>query len=188
MNKFLLIILLLIIQIFQTRIWIQCKSFADYYHFSFYDLELQLIYAINHDSGLPVFVARAFHNKVLQGGIDIYKRYTHFLDWQLLITLLSFVGVFGILLSIWSFLNNQKKDKKIGFLILAAFLFPFIEVVINPNLPFAFKLFVIVFPFTLLSILGHYFFIKKYNFKKIIIVYFILSFLSIAWLLLLPEQ
>lgn len=186
MNKFLLIPLL-VVQLLPLKLWLQCKDFMDYYHYSTYDLELQLIYAINHDSGLPVFIARAFHNKVLQGAIDIYKRYTHFLDWQLLITLITLVGVFGVILSIWYFLNQKKKDRRIAGLIILVFLVPFVEVVIHPNLTFPVKLFLMAMPLNLLSFLGHFTFIKKINSKKAVFVYLILITVSVGWMML-PSQ
>ena len=155
------------------RAWLACKNFLDYYHFSLYDLELQLIYAINHDQGLPVLLARTFHNKLLQFFIDVYKRYTHFLDPQLLITLLTFVGVFGVVISIWYFLNSNKRDKKVFLLIAVSFLIPLIDVVFNLNLPFVIKLLLVAIPFNLLSIYGHIKFLGSGNKKLVYLIYFI---------------
>ncbi len=187
-KRFFLLIPILIIQLLPIRLWNLCKNFLDYYHFSSYDLELQLIYAINHDYELPIIVARIFHNKASQFAIDFYKRYTHFFDWQLFITSISLVGVFGFLLGLWYFLNSERKDKRIGIGILLAFTLPIFEVLFNPNLPFFLKFLLIFAPFHLVSLYGHYRFIKACRTRTSIIVYFFLLVLSLIWILLMPDQ
>ncbi len=186
--KVFLILGLLVLQLIPLKAWTACKNFFDYYHFSLYDLELQLIYAINHDQGLPVLLARTFHNKLLQFFIDVYKRYTHFLDPQLLITLLTFVGVFGVVISIWYFLNAKNRNKKLGFLILISFGIPLFEVLINFKLSFIYKLLVVAIPFNLLSFYGHFKFLSSKNTKMVVLTYFVLIALSIFWIILIPDQ
>ncbi len=186
--RILIISTLIFLQAASLKAWLVCKNFFDYYHFSLFDLELQLIYAINHDQGLNVFIARMFHNKLLQFFIDVYKRYTHFLDPQLLITLLSFAGLFGVLVGIWYFLKSGKRNKKILFLILISFLFPLLEVITNFKINFIFKLLLIAMPFMALSIYGHLEFIKSQNKFIYIPVYLILIILSLSWLILIPDQ
>lgn len=186
--KVIIITVLFFVQLIPLKAWMGCKNFFDYYHFSLYDLELQLIYAINHDQGLPVLLARTFHNKLLQFFIDVYKRYTHFLDPQLLITLLTFVGAFGVVISIWYFLNSQNRNKKLGFLILVSFGIPLLEVLINFKLPFIYKILVVAIPFNLLSLFGHYMFLRPKNIKTVLLIYFILIVLSVCWIILIPDQ
>ncbi len=182
------IALIVLLQLIPLKAWTACKNFFDFYHFSLFDLELQLIYAINHDQGLPVLVARIFHNKLLQFFIDIYKRYTHFLDPGLLITLLTFVGIAGVLLAIWYFLNSNKRDKKVFLLIAVSFLVPLIDVVFNLNLPFIIKLLLVAIPFNLLSIYGHMRFLGSGNKKLVYLTYLILISVSIYWMVLIPDQ
>ncbi len=188
MKNKLLILLFSCIQLIFLKPWIQCKSFLYDYHFSFYDLELQLIDAVNKDRNLPIFIARFFHNKASQFVIDIYKRYTHFLDLRLLITLLSFVGFFGVLLGIWYFIESKKRNWKIGLLIFLTFLAPFVEVLINPKLPFILKLIIIATPFNVLSIYGHVQFISKHKSLLVLPIYILLIVLSIAWITVIPDQ
>lgn len=188
MKTKIIIILIFLFQLIPLKAWTACKNFFDFYHFSLYDLELQLIYAINHDQDLPVLLARTFHNKLLQFFIDIYKRYVHFLDPQLLITMLTFVGVFGVLASVWYFLNSKKKNKLILVLILICFILPLGNVIFNFQLPFIFKLLIIALPFNLLSIFGHFNFLNSKNKKAAIFVYVILIALSIYWLVMVPDQ
>lgn len=187
-KRFFLLIPILIIQILPIKLWNLCKNFLDYYHFSSYDLELQLIYAINHDYELPIIVARIFHNKASQFAIDFYKRYTHFFDWQLFITSISLVGVIGFLFGIWYFLSSSKKDKRIGIVLVLAFVLPVFEVLFNPNLPFFFKFLLIFTPFHLVSLYGHYRFIKAHKIRVSVIVYILLLILSLIWILLMPDQ
>lgn len=186
--RILIISISILLQVVSLKAWLVCKNFFDYYHFSLFDLELQLIYAINHDQDLNIFIARMFHNKLLQFFIDVYKRYTHFLDPQLLITLLSFIGLFGVLVGIWYFLNSRKRNKKVLFLILISFIFPLLEVIINFKINFVLKLLLIAMPFMTLSLYGHLEFIKSQNKFICIPVYLILIILSLSWLILIPDQ
>jgi hypothetical protein len=182
MKKLIFIIPLLFIQLIPVRFWGQCQRFLDTYHFSLYDLELQLIYAINHDYELPIFLARVFHNKLVQFFLDIFKRYTHFFDIQLFFTAITLVGLFGYILAIWYFLIAKKKDLRIAILILISVITPLIEVLFNPDLPFLIKFISIFLPFHLLSIFGHYNFIKKNLSKKILVFLVYLVLISITML------
>ncbi len=183
-----LVISLLSIQIFSLKAWLMCRNFVDSYHFSLYDLVLQINDGARHNEGVPVFLVRVFHNKVLQFVIDVYRRYTHFFDWQLLITLISFVGLFGVLLGIWYFVDSKKKNKFVGFLILAMFLTPFIEMLFNPRIDFDLKLFLIAVPFQTVSSIGHYQFMNKHKSLLTLFIYIALIILSIAWIAIIPGQ
>jgi hypothetical protein len=179
--------LLLIFQLIPLWFWTNCKSFIDSFHFSYYDLTLQLTDLTHKDSSLPIFVTRSLHNKIVQGVLDLYKRYTQFFDIRLFITLFTFVGLFGLFFAIWYFLNSPKKDKRVGFLFLLALMLPLIEVLINPILPFVIKILIIAAPFEILSLYGHYQFLKRKNLKFLIPVYLVLILLSLLWILLLPD-
>ncbi len=183
-----IIALIILFQLVPLKAWALCKNFFDFYHFTVFDLELQLIYAINHDQELPVLLARTFHNKLLQFFIDVYKRYTHFLDPQLLITLLTFVGVLGVLLAIWYFLNSKKKNRKVFLLIILSFLIPLIDVIFNLSFPFIFKLLLVAIPFNILSVYGHMKFLDSGNKKLVYVTYFILILLSVYWMISIPDQ
>jgi len=186
-KKLFSVIFLLAFQLLPLRFWVNCKSFLDTIYFSAYDLELQIIDLIHKDASVPIFVARFFHNKVTQFALDVYKRYTHFLDIGFFASFITFVGIFGMLLGIWYYLNSKKKDKRIGLIILLSFVIPFIEVLFNPVLPFTFKVILIIIPFQVLSAYGHYQFIKKKRSKLITTVYLILIIISIIWIFFLPD-
>ena len=187
-KTFLLTVFLLLIQIFSIKTWLMCRDFVDSYHFSLYDLILQIDDAVRSNEGVPAFLIKVFHNKALQFVIDMYKRYTHFFDWQLLITLISVVGVFGVIMGIWYFVDSKKKNKFIGFLILAMFLIPFIEILIAPNINFYLKLFFITVPFQAVSIYGHFQFLTKHKSLLTLFIYIALIVLSIAWMTFIPNQ
>jgi hypothetical protein len=180
--------LILIFQLIPVNVWFSCKSFLDNIHFSYYDLQLQLIELNSRDaSSSSVYVTRFFHNKATQFVLDVYKRYTQFLDIRLFVTLMTFVGVFGILLAFWYFLGSKKKDVRVGILILISFLTPLVEVVLNPDIPFMFKFIIFIVPFEILSLYGHYQFLKQKKAKILIPIYFVLIIFSILWLFTLPD-
>src|SRR5438046_588964 len=95
---------------FAFRAWLACIDMMDYYHFSSFDLKLQITNLITYDFDQQIFVTRFFHNKIVQFALDLYKRYTHFFDPLLFISLLSFVGFVGVLLGVWYFLKAKKKN------------------------------------------------------------------------------
>lgn len=187
-NRNILVIPLLLIQLLFLRFWLSCRDFFDYYHFSPYDLELQINEAVSYDGNLPVLIVRFFHNKGTQFVIDVYKRYTHFLDIQLLIALLSFVGLFGLALGVWYFLSEKKKNMKLGVLILSAFLLPLIEVIMNFNLPFVVRLIIIALPFNIISVYGHLRFVKASRPHLVPLTYIALIALSFLWLFIMKSE
>jgi hypothetical protein len=185
-KKIISVLFLLVFQLTPLRLWLKCKSFLDSIHFSYYDLKLQMIDLIHKDVSVPIIAVRFFHNKITQFTLDIYKRYTQFLDIGFFASFITFVGSFGMLMGIWYFLNSKKKDKRIAMVIFLSFFFPFIEVLVNPSLPLFIKIILIFAPFQILSAYGHYQFIKEKKSKLIIIVYSILIIISIIWIFFLP--
>ena len=183
--KKLILFLILLVQLFALKPWFLCRNFI--YHFSMLDLNLQLIDAIHTDYG-PILVTRIFHNKPVFFILDIYRRYLHFIDVQLLTVLLSLVGIFGFISGLWYFLNTKKKEKVLSILILWAFIFPLLEIIFDFKLDFPIKLGIFWFPFVVISTWGHWKFISSKKLRSVVFIYLILMALSVGLLISYPND
>ena len=184
--KKLLIFLLSIVNIVYLRYWLSCVDLNYVYHFSAYDLQLQVIDAIHTDTS-SIFVTRFFHNKISLFVLDVFKRYTHLLDIQLLICLISFAGFFGLLLGFWYYFNSKNKKIYITLSLLIFFLFPLLEVIFNFKIAFLIKILIFWIPLFIISSFGNWSFIRSKNTKIVFFIYLILIVLSILWLINFPQ-
>ncbi len=184
----LFILLIIFIQALSLKTWLSCKNFLDYYHFSLTDLTLQVNYALMSDGDESIIVAHLLHNKLVQFVLDIYKRYLHFFDLQMIITLIGFLSLVGLVLGIWYLVNSKKKNIFVIVFALLIFVFPLIEIIFNLPFPFILKIIFITIPMLMVSIYGHYHFIWEKNIRIVILVYLLLITLSLLWLFILPEQ
>lgn len=186
--KKILLIPILFFNFFAVQAWLKCIDLLDYYHISFFDVQLQVNDGTISDKGGMVFVARMFHNKILQFVLDFYKRYTRLLDIELFIALFSFVGFIGILFGIWYFLRERNKDLKFRLLFLSSLVFPFIQVFFNPKIAGELRLIFVFGPLFLISLFGHIEFIRKNNNKVPTLVYLICFLISAGWLIVFPQE
>lgn len=180
--KKIIIIPIVILNILTLKVWYFCTSFNYVYHFSFSDVQLQINDLTPPDSG-SIFITRLFHNKLIQSVLDLYKRYTYFLDLNLLVSLLSFAGLVGFVLGVWYFLSSKKK-KHLIVLFALALLMPMVEVLLNLNLNFPVKLLLVGLPLELISIYGHFRFIQE-NRKSVLLWGFYVIIFIISMLLIL---
>ena len=71
--KVILVSLILILQIVSLKPALGCRDFSSYFHFSSYDLKLQIEDAVHNDVGIPLWQARFFHNKLTFFILDIFR-------------------------------------------------------------------------------------------------------------------
>lgn len=160
--------------------WSTCVRFTEQFHFSSFDLSLRLIEGIHNDGSVPIFLVRLFHNRILGTIVDIYNNYTHYWDITFLLQLLSFVGVFGLLWSIWCNFRG-KISKWVRILFVASLVIPIIEIVGILHFPFVLQLGLIAGPLLAMSFMGWWNFLADENkFKYGIFV--ALEMLSVLWL------
>lgn len=178
--KKVVLLFIIFVQIFALKPWLLCRDFI--YHFSILDLNLQLIDAIHTDTG-PLLLTRVFHNKPVFFILDIYRRYVHFIDPQLLIALLSLVGFFGLILGIWYFFDSKKKNKLIGFMLLLGFVYPLFEIFLDFKINFLIKIGIFWFPFMIISAWGNWRLIKSKSLTSAVFIYIVLILISIGLLI-----
>lgn len=181
-KKFLAIFSMSIPQFFLYEAWGGCNRFGDQFHFSYFDLTLRLQEGIHNDTDIPIFLVRLFHNKAAGTLLDIFRETIRFWDISFLISLLSFVGLFGYAYGIFKLYER----KKMLFLISAIFIFTFQLLEILGFLRFAFeiKILFLLFYFDSIALYGLSQFLKK-NFIRITIPLILLA-LSLWWIYVFP--
>lgn len=179
--KKLLIGIVLILQLTLLKNLSSCWDFKSDFHFSSYGLKLKIEGEINNDVGLPFFVVRFFHNKINFFILDIYKRWLFFWDLPFLLSHLSIIGVFGLLVEIYYLFNSIiKKEKKSDiFLFIYIIFLPFSEIIFSPKLSFLIKICLIIIPRQIFSLLGLWKFLTRE--RKGVLIIMGLVFISILW-------
>jgi len=112
---------------YAMRGWLECNKFTDFFYFSPLDLQLRIIESVNNDSGIPLFLVRAFHNKLSGGAIDIFRSYTLYWDIRLLMSLIGLTGFFFFLFGVYQFLQQNRQKYLWGVFVLL-FLWPFMAI------------------------------------------------------------
>ena len=80
--------------------WLGCHL-DDAFFFSALNLKLRIIFDIRSDQTILSIVARLFHNKIIQGSVDVFNAYIHFWDIRFMLFLFSPLTFFGCIL--WIF-------------------------------------------------------------------------------------
>lgn len=137
MNNKLIFGLVLISSLFSLRTWFACNRLTDPYYFSPFDLQLRLIEAIHSDMGIPLFVVRLFHNKVVGTVLDVFHSYILFWDLRFVFSLIGPAMFALAVIGIYVLLKNKKP---LFFLLILALLalFPFIQILFRSAIPFSF--------------------------------------------------
>lgn len=176
MKKILLIASLVVIS-FQFKQWFTCHELKNIYHFSVYELQIILDDLIHNDTGLPFVLIRAYHNKITNSAIEVFKSYISYWDIKFLVNLLLPVGLFGL---IWTFLYGMK-NKFVLFLTALALLLPFFEIFFKPAIYFPIKITLLALPLTTLSLFGLTIFLKQNDKKTSYLVVGVFLLWSIWW-------
>lgn len=174
------VIILSFVQLFFLSKWLECIRFADKFYFSAFDLKLRLIEAVHNDSGMPLFLVRIFHNKVLGTVIDIYNSYANYLDILFFANLLSFAGAFGLICCLWYFFQG-KYGRFVWILFVLALISPLFVIISVVHLPFVLQLGFIATPLLIMSYLGWLQFLKSKNILRYSI-FFLLILISLLWI------
>jgi hypothetical protein len=181
MKRKIILVVAVVIELIFLKQWLSCMRYPGQFHFSQFDLSLRLIEAIHNDGGVPLFIVRLFHNKIVGTVIDVYNSYTHYWDITFLVSLLSFVGVFGLLSCVWYLFRGKLKGWA-GILFAVALVFPIVEILVTYNFPFILQLGLIAIPLAIMSSVGWWHFLAGEN-RLRYGLFIVLEILSILWLL-----
>jgi len=179
-----LILLFLSTQLINLSFWTKCFSLQYFFHFSSYDLGLQLLSAIHNDSGLPLILTRILSNKLDFFLIDIFSAYLQFFDPQFLISLFSLLGFLNIFAGILFAIKDKRKLPKI--LIIVFLLIPFLEIFSNSHFFFVLFYFSFAILGLLLSFYGTMQFLVKFSSSNKVFIF--LLAISLLWILFLSNN
>jgi hypothetical protein len=166
---------------------LKCTNFNGNFHYSSVVNSFHLNELISTETGVPIFVARVFHNKITIFSFDLFNRYLQFFDIGYLIKILGLVGVFGLAYFYFSIFSKKNKNLFINMFGAATFLLPFMEIFQLFKLIFSFKLLIFILPYQVASIIGYVFFIKQKG-KIAYAIYFMLLILSISWIIVFQNE
>jgi len=185
MKKKITVLFLLVafaIEAIYLAFWLfHCRNFQEVLHVNFGQLALQIKGETGQDFGLPIFVARFFHNKPVDALLLIIKTYFKFWDFFFFDGLFPFIGGFGILAAGYHFFSAKSKRMVYWILFLLFLTLPIMEMFIYQRIPFLIRigLFYVVFGF--ISLVGIRKFVLSQKWAWVLIP--ILAIISIWWFL-----
>lgn len=186
--KLLFLTLVLIVEIISFSHWLPCHNFYDMYYFSGHDNSFQIDDAIHNDVGMPFWIIHLYHNKVTVSMFSILKNFILYWDFQFLINVLSFIGLFGILCAIFIIIDTKHNTRFIKLYLIILLFLPLIEIFKLIHIKFNIRLLVFFILLSGLSLWGFYKFLSK---KRTGIIYFLLLFLiiiSLFWNFYMPKE
>lgn len=186
MKRKIILIILGIFELFFLRQWLVCVRFADNFHFSPFGMSLRLIEAIYNDGGVPLVFVRIFHNKILGTVVDIYDSYLRYWDLVFLISLFSFVGLFGLIFYI-GYLFQGRLAKWARVLFVIGLIMPIFETLFVFQFTIILQLGFLASPLLMMSFVGWWNFLAVEKSSRYGL-FIILEILSILWLFSVPTQ
>ena len=189
MIKQLTICLVFFVELIAVGQWLSCRYFKDFIHFSSVKTALFTEGLINNDSGIPIFIVRFFHNKVVANINAISENYLRFWDIRFALNLFSVIGSFGIILGIWYlFAGNIKKRKYLRILLAYMLTVPLVEIISGNHIDYIYKIIFIAIPFQIFSFFGVWEFISPNNNWLRISIVVGLSLVSLWWMYILGQD
>jgi hypothetical protein len=161
---------------------LHCKNFQEVLHVNFSQLALQLKGESGQDYGVPLFITRLFHNKLVDGFLLIIKTYFKFWDFIFFGELFPFIGGFGILAAGYYFFDSKTKRTRDWMLFLLFLILPFMELFLYQKILFIVRISLFYLVFGFISLLGIKRFVSLHRWSFAIII--ILAIVSIWWLLI----
>lgn len=169
--------------------WFACQRFKDFIHLSSTNMGLYIKDLTNNDAGIPLFIVRFFHNKIIAFFNLLLQYYLRFWDDRFILNLLSIVGCFGMILGVWYLLvRNLKYRKYLRIALIYLLVIPLTEILYEPRIGFIYKIIFLTLPLQLFSLFGIWKFlgVGRNYFRMIIVL--ILIVLSVWWMRVLPAD
>jgi hypothetical protein len=188
MNKYIATMALLVTELFYMRLWLACKELKDFFYFSVQNVQLIVIDHIHNDGGLPVTLVRILHNKATVGIIELIRHYLYFWDIRFLVPLLSPIGFFALLAGFWYILRAKLPLIYKSGILFVLLSIPAVEMIIKPQVPFAFRLVLLGVPYVAISLVGILHFIRGSRQPIRYTVCIFLLMLSIWWYMVFQAE
>lgn len=173
------LLLVLIVQLKQLKLWVGCHDLQSFFHFSKDNFSIQLLGEIHSDTGVPFWIIRLLHNKLSYSSLYSYNNYLQFFDDKFLISLMSIIGFVGFLIGVWYGLKT--KNKYIKFFLLLVFVFPVFEIFLYKDIPFVLFFILLVTLYNLMSLLGFWSMMNLSGSKLPFLIIILLTLVSLLW-------
>lgn len=173
------------VEIFAFQRWFACWLFKENFYFTPSNLTTQIINATNADKGMPLFVIRALHNKVLGLGWGLSQSLLQYWDIRFLEEFIGIIGAIGVGFGIWYFFTKRRKNYFLWIVFLLGMILPIIEMFFQPHIQYAWVLYIFGFIFQALSLYGLWNFLKKGTIWRYLFIIFLIV-MSVLMLLLFP--
>lgn len=183
--NWLLLLITFGVELFAFSKWLRCTNLQNLFHYSNYDVSLQVIDLIHTDQGVPLLITRVLHNKLIVSVIDVFLRFTHFLDPVLVTTFISFIGMLFFIYGIEQIILQRNKWIGLAIFFLCSVFF---EIILHPTSLFPVRLFLLAAAFLSLTVFGNIRFMQTYYSKKVIIIWILLLLISLGWTVFLPSD
>lgn len=185
--KKIIIIITALIEVGTLQTWFVCQGFTDIFHYSSVNLAYQLDTYINPFKGIPLWIVRLFHNKLVQIPINFLRFYLQFWDIRFGSNWFSLIGYFGIFAGFYYLISEKKKKVYHWLALIMLLVLPCIEILLSPQLPIIIKSVYLWIPFIIFSLYGIYQFMTHGERKKRSYVVAALLILSLLWIFFLPH-
>jgi hypothetical protein len=186
--NYVLIVIILVLQFIYLRPGLQCWDWNSSYHFSLYDVKLQVDAAIRADKNVPILFTRAMHNKATYLVLDIFKRLMLFMDFRFLVSYLLPAGLFGLMTAVFLIIKEKLlRNNWLDFWVVLLFYslgVRLFEIIISPNFSFVLKLILMVLPQLILAAYGIYRQLKEKKYWLVIV----LILISGLWIKVFPKE
>ena len=187
MIQYFLVTVFALLELVYLWTWGICTHFQNRFHFSSLDLKLRINEAVGQDKGIPLFITRLFHNKIIGIYFDTFKYFIEYFDIRFITALLSLAGMISFFYGIFALFKSG--DKRLTFLIFTLlFIVSFVEIFLNPPIPFNYKIVLLALPYQFISLYGIWKFSQTDKRPIYIVGILGLLILSIAWLILIQKD
>lgn len=184
--KYVSIVVAWIIELVAFTRFFHCWLFTQTFYFTRDSLTATLINSINDDKGMPLFLIRMLHNKVLLLPWGLGQALMQYWDGRFLEEFIGVVGAFGVLCAMWYLVTKHRKNILGWVLVGLGILLPLTEIYIIPHVRFEWRMTAISIVFQALSLFGIYYFLSQPQKKWRYIVLSGILVISLLFLFFLP--
>jgi hypothetical protein len=182
-----LIITAFIVELFSIARWSNCWLFKDIFYYTPSMITARAITAISEDKSraIPGIVTHLMHNKAIYfvwGGVQTLLQYW---DIRFLKGFIGIIGAIGAILALWYLFTKFKKNIYLWFLFIFCLIISAVEMFLQPNIIYDWKLVVFGSGFELFSLIGLWQFLKTKNKKRYSFIIFLLI-VSVLYLIFFP--
>ncbi len=155
-QKLLLLFFILLVSGIAFVRWNSCWIFGSNFYFTTQTLSTMLVTATNADSGVPLFIVRAMHNKLSGFVWGVLQTQLQYWDIRFLVEFLGIVGGIGVYLGLWYFLTRQFKNKFLWVIFILTMSASFVEMFFIPHIGYKLRIIPLFLLFESIALFGYW--------------------------------